>query len=204
MIKRKKPKKLKGDELFLNSGGSDMKVSDFWSYAFSNLNSNVLRGALAEFFIEAALKENCEIDIRNPWGDFDILYKEFRIEVKCSSFLQDWDQDILTNVNFTGLKANDLYWSSAVNGKQIQNKENKKYKADIYILSLLAEKSPEKLNILDLKQWRFFILTLNELKKLTNSGNSISLRKLEKNRVKDVSFSEIKNELEKIIKSSKK
>lgn len=194
MYKRKEVKKLSGNENFKNETFS---VLDFWQYGFSNLNSNVLRGSLAEFIVENALKEKEEIGIRNPWGDFDILYKDKKIEVKCSSYLQDWDQKELSKIVFSGLKAKDLYWSSAVG--EFNNDKKKDYKADIYILCLVDHKNPETLNLLDLKQWSFYILTREELKNTSNNSNTITITKLEKNKVIPVEYNNLKNYVNKII-----
>lgn len=175
MYKRIEPKKLTGSEVFTN-GNKKFNVLHFWQYAFSNLNSNVLRGALAEFIVENAIKDVSEIEIRNPWGDFDVLTKKgTKIEIKCSAYIQDWDQDKLSLPIFSGLKAKELYWSSAVSEKKVTKKS---YKANIYILVLEKHKEPETLDLLDLDQWDFFILTRDEISEITKDGNSVSLSKL--------------------------
>lgn len=56
----------------------------------------MIRGVLAEFIVENALKDNDEIEVRSPWGDYDVLYKGKKIEVKCSSYIQDWEQKNLS------------------------------------------------------------------------------------------------------------
>src|ERR1035437_3183304 len=92
--KRKAPIKLLGSELFKKTGSKEFSILKLWQYAFSNLNSNVLRGALAEFLVEMALSDNGEVGLRNPWGDYDVITKKgTKIEVKCCSDSQDWDQD---------------------------------------------------------------------------------------------------------------
>jgi hypothetical protein len=195
MLKRKEAKKLTGNELFKDK---DFSVLEFWQYGFSNLNSNVLRGSLAEFIIENLLKNKNEIGVRNPWGDYDILYKNKKIEVKCSSYLQDWDQKEYSKINFSGLKSKNLYWSSAV--APFNNDNTKNYKADIYVLCLVNHKDTETLNLLDLNQWSFYILKKEQLKDISNNGNSISLIKLEKNNVTPTEHKEVKNRLDEIIK----
>jgi len=90
MYKRIPVTKLTGNEQFRNIGDKKFSVLEFWRYGFSNLNSNVLRGALAEFIVENALRGNEEIDVRNPWGDSDVIATDGKkIEVKCCSYLQD-------------------------------------------------------------------------------------------------------------------
>jgi len=194
MYKRLPLKKLSGQELFKNTKNK-FSVSDFWQYGFSNLNSNVLRGALAEFLVENAIKDKQDISIRNPWGDYDVKTKQgIRIEVKCSSYIQDWDQHKLSNIIFSGLKARTLYWSSAVGDFPKDNK--KEYKADIYILALLKHQDPMTLNILDLDQWCFYVLSKKQLKEVSSDKSSVSLARLEKYNIKPVSF----NQINKLIK----
>jgi hypothetical protein len=128
--------KLTGKETFKNTGTKKFSILEFWQYGFSNLNSNVMRGVLAEFIVESALKNNMEIETRSPWGNYDVFYLGKKIEVKCSAYIQDWDQNKLTTIRWSGLKAKDLYYSEAVAKKSTLNK-NRDYKADIYILAFV-------------------------------------------------------------------
>src|SRR4051812_35112848 len=138
--KRITPIKLTGQEPFINTHGKHFTVLNFWQYAFSILNSNVLRGALAEFLVENALKDLPDIDIRSPWGDWDVLAPgNTKIEVKCCSYIQDWDQNDYSKVVFSGLKAKGVYYSEAVQSYKDVSAEAT-YKADIYVLALLHHK----------------------------------------------------------------
>jgi hypothetical protein len=193
MIKRIEPKKLSGKEIFINTGKKKFSVNDFWRYAYSNLNSNVLRGSLAEFLVESALNGTEFIGIRRQWLDYDVLFNGFKIEVKCGSYLQDWDQDKLSKIIFSGLKAKDGYWSSAVG--PFNANDYKKYKADIYVFALLHHKDPSSLNILDLSQWCFYVMTKNQLESVAKGSCSVSLTTLEKSDIKSVSFEELKNKI---------
>jgi len=189
MYKRIPVNKLAGSELFKNIGDKKFSVLEFWRYGFSNLNSNVLRGALAEFIIENALRSNEQIDVRNPWGDSDVVAPNGKnIEVKCCSYIQDWDQDDYSKIIWSGLKAKSLYWSSAVS--EFPRKEAD-YKSDIYILALFKHQEHATLDILNMDQWCFFVLSKEKIKEVTKNGNSISLIKLEKFGIESVSFNEL-------------
>lgn len=187
MYKAKPVVKLTGSEQFINSG-KNFTVLDFWQYGFSNLNSNVLRGALAEFLVENALKDADDIVIRNPWGDFDVEYQGKKIEVKCCSYLQDWDQKELSRIVWSGLKAKEIYWNDAVS--KLSDKAAD-YKADIYVLSLLKHQVTDSLNILDLDQWCFYVLSREELAVISNNGSSVSLARLEKHNIQSRSFTQL-------------
>ncbi|HMO78146.1 MAG TPA: hypothetical protein PKA42_02500 [Candidatus Paceibacterota bacterium] len=187
MYKKLPVRKLTGSEVFTNSGPKRFNVLEFWQYGFSSLNSNVLRGALAEFIVENALKQNNEIDVRSPWGDYDVLYQDKKIEVKCCAYIQDWDQNDYSIIKWSGLKAKELHYSDAVQ-KKSEMVRTVAYKSDIYVLALFKHQEHATLDILDINQWCFYVLPKDEIKRLTKDGNSISLSKLNKHNVEPVSF----------------
>lgn len=195
MYKRIPVSKLTGSEQFKNVGRKKFSVLEFWQYGFSSLNSNVLRGALAEFIVENALKDNMEIEVRSPWGDYDVLYKGKKIEVKCCSYIQDWDQTKFTTVQWSGLKAKELYYSEAVTKLSELNKLAD-YKSDIYVLALFKHQEHATLDILDMDQWCFYILTKEQLSAITKNRSSVSLALLKKNNIDPVSFKDIQNTIE--------
>jgi len=189
MYKRIPVIKLTGNEQFRNIGDKRFSVLEFWRYGFSNLNSNVLRGALAEFIVENALRGNGEIDVRNPWGDSDVIAPDDKkIEVKCCSYIQDWDQNDFSRITWSGLKAKTLYWSSAVSEYPRADAD---YKSDIYVLALFKHQDPATLDILDIDQWCFWVLTKDKIKEVTKGGNSVSLVKLQKFGIEPVHFNDL-------------
>lgn len=194
MYKRLPVKKLTGSEQFKNTGGKKFSVLEFWRYGFSNLNSNVLRGVLAEFIIENAIKDSGQATVRSPWGDYDVLAPNGKkIEVKCCSYIQDWDQKELSKIVWTGLKAKDLYYSSAVSNNLKLTTRKTDYKADIYVFCLLKHQDPKTLDILNMDQWCFYVLSKEKVKEISRNGNSISLVRLEKIGMKPISFKEIED-----------
>ncbi|HCC05344.1 TPA: hypothetical protein DEP58_03495 [Patescibacteria group bacterium] len=189
MYKKLPVRKLTGSELFRNSGHKSFSVLEFWQYGFSSLNSNVLRGALAEYIVENALKQNSEIEVRSPWGDYDVLFKDKKIEVKCCSYIQDWDQSKLTTIKWSGLKATELYYSEAV--KKLSELKTSDYKSDIYVLALFKHQDHATLDILDMDQWCFYILSKDKLREVSKDKRSISLALLQKNGIEPVSFTDL-------------
>lgn len=193
MHKNRPVQKLNGHELF-KSADKSFSVLDFWQYAFSSLNSNVLRGALAEFLVETALRDVADIGVRNPWGDYDLLTPAGeKVEVKCAAYLQDWDQKELSRIVWTGLKAKELYWSSAVNTESDSSPAD--YKADLYVLAMVHHTDPKTLDLLDLRQWSFFVLTRDELKRIARNGSSVSLSRLKEAGQKPISYNALSNRL---------
>ncbi len=195
MYKRIPVSKLTGSEQFKNVGQKKFSVLEFWQYGFSSLNSNVLRGALAEFIVENALKDNMEIEVRSPWGDYDVLYDGKKIEVKCCSYIQDWDQNKLSTIQWSGLKAKELYYSEAVTKLSDLNK-TADYKSDIYILALFKHQEHATLDILDMDQWCFYVLNKEQLSTITKNRSSVSLALLKKCNIEPIYFSDIQNAIE--------
>ena len=195
MYKRIPVSKLTGSEQFKNVGQKKFSVLEFWQYGFSSLNSNVLRGALAEFIVENALKENMEIEVRSPWGDYDVLYKGKKIEVKCCSYIQDWDQNKLTTIQWSGLKAKELYYSEAVTKLADLNKVAD-YKSDIYVLALFKHQEHVTLDILDMDQWCFYVLSKDELRNISKNRGSVSMVLLTKQQISPVCFQDLREKVE--------
>ncbi|MGM0609154.1 MAG: hypothetical protein ACQESP_12155 [Candidatus Muiribacteriota bacterium] len=191
MYKRKPEEKLTGSEQFANIANKEFTVLDFWQYGFSNLNSNIIRGVLAEFLVEKALHDEVDIGLRNPWDDFDVEYKGKKIEVKSCAYLQDWDQERLSNIQWSGLKAKTLCWSSAVKGEF--KDQVAEYKSDVYVLALLKHKETDTLDILDLDQWCFYVLSKDRLREISGDKPAVSLSLLERNDVKPVHFADLIN-----------
>jgi len=194
MYKRIEVKKFTGDEQFKNVGDKKFSVLDFWRYGFSNLNSNVLRGAFAEFIVENALRTREQIDVRNPWGDSDVVAPNGKnIEVKCCSYIQDWDQEDYSRISWSGLKAKHIFYASL--DRSMVNTSVKErpvdYKSDIYVLSLFKHQDHATLDILDMNQWCFWVLTKERIKEITKNGNSISLVKLQKFNIKSITFCDL-------------
>ncbi|MEK7638971.1 MAG: hypothetical protein AAB388_02285 [Patescibacteria group bacterium] len=187
--------KLTGSEQFKNVGQKKFSVLEFWQYGFSSLNSNVLRGALAEFIVENALKDNMEIEVRSPWGDYDVLYKGKKIEVKCCSYIQDWDQNKLTTIQWSGLKAKELYYSEAVTKLSELNKLAD-YKSDIYVLALFKHQEHATLDILDMDQWCFYVLSKDELRNISKNRASVSMVLLTKQQISPVCFQDLREKVE--------
>lgn len=194
MYKKLQVRKLTGFEQFKNTNNKSFSVLEYWQYGFSNLNSNVLRGALAEFLVENALKDTGDIEVRSPWGDYDVLFQGTKIEVKCCSYIQDWDQNEYTTIRWSGFKATKLYYSDAVE-KQSELSKVPEYKSDIYVLSLFKHQDHATLDILDMDQWCFYVLTREYLKEISKDGNSISLSALIKNGVEPVPFSDLRQRI---------
>lgn len=148
-----------------------LKLSDFWSWAHSNILENVERGKLAEYIVATAI--DCENIINENFLEYDLITKEnIKIEVKSSSYLQSWRQKNYSNIIFNIAKT--YRWDST-NGKY---EDTKKRQADIYVFCVLKHKEEITLNPLDIAQWDFYIISTRLLDKWCTENKTISLNKL--------------------------
>lgn len=140
------------------SGESVFTIGEFWSWAFSDLQDNVLRGEFAEFIVARAL--GIDLHVRQAWTNYDLETEDgIRIEVKASAFLQSWDQNKLSNLKFSGLKART--WNP-IDGYD----KEKTYRADVYVFCVQTAKTHEEYDQFDLSQWEFRVVPRKELERL--------------------------------------
>ena len=126
---------------------------------------------VAEFIIATALG----IDIRKPrdgWASFDLTYRGCGIEVKSASYHQRWHQEQMSKISFNVSKHKGY---DANTNKMDQ--ESRRH-ADIYVLSLLAEKDRDKVNPLDMDQWRFWVADASFFDGRGRSQHSITYNSL--------------------------
>ena len=93
---------LSGDEPFTCSFTTlpQRILKDFWSWNSSDLLNNTLRGALAEYIVAMAL--GIELTYaREDWSEYDLVTSDrIKVEVKCSAYLQSWEQNKLSDIRF--------------------------------------------------------------------------------------------------------
>lgn len=147
---------------FEDSGSpiDDWHVSDFWSWSFSDMTENWLRGILGEYFVARALKLTDEP--RQGWKSWDLQTKDgTRIEVKTSGYRQTWHEE----------GDDESVAEFRINKVSVYCEETKRYSdvkyrpAHIYVFCLHSSKDL-KPNPLDVSQWEFFVLAKKTLDRL--------------------------------------
>jgi hypothetical protein len=173
---------------------SELTVLDYWRWAHSNLSSNIERGRIAEYLVsKAAGAANADF-VQEPWADWDVVLSDgTTVEVKCSSYIQDWDQNGYSTVQFRGLRAKELYFSEAV--KPLAAMAAKDYKADLYALRVQHHKEHETFSVLNLSQWSFYVLTREELRQCAKNGDSVGLNTVVRNGFAAIAYSDLGAEL---------
>ena len=92
--------RLTGDEHFTYEGSPiNRLLNDFWAWQASDLLTNSIRGALAEYIVATALDIDGTYRM-NDWHEYDLKYCGKKIEVKSSAYLQSWERDRLSRISF--------------------------------------------------------------------------------------------------------
>jgi len=178
-----------GEEpLKFNKANLPFKLLDFWKWSVSDLVSNATRGRLAEFIVATATNINLNVP-RDEWAAYDLITPDnIKIEVKSAAFIQSWYQEKLSKISFS-IKPS-LYWDSKTNK---QSKTKSRY-VDIYVMCLLFTTNQEIIDPLDLDQWKFYVLSVQEINNYKRSQLSITLKSLEK-LTKSVSYDQLNQEV---------
>jgi hypothetical protein len=146
----------------------DFLLNDFWKWQASDLLNNTLRGALAEFIVAKALG----IETNSPridWGPYDLLFfGRGRIEVKSSAYVQSWEQNRDSSLNFSIRQTRA--WDS-ISGYE----EEQKHQSDMYIFCVLNEKDRKKADPLILDQWDFYPALTSEIEELFPGRQSMGI-----------------------------
>ena len=178
----KDKKVLSGKEPFLiNNELQEKTVKDFWAWSLSRLLMDGPRGDLAEYIVRMALDEDVETPKRG-FGECDIVYRDCRIEVKCSSLLQEWERkklsrpvfSIAKTVNCDIAERDGKYYYVGRDGSEA------KRRSDVYVFCLFANINRETANPLDMNQWKFWIASTAKINEVFGDRRSISLGSFKK------------------------
>jgi len=162
---------LTGNEHFTYDGmPAGILLNDFWAWNSSDLLNNTLRGALAEFIVASAIGLETS-ECREDWTAYDLQSKSGRkIEVKSSAYLQSWNQEKISRIQFSVRPARS--WNSENN----YSYEAKRW-SDLYVFCLYASKNRNE-SPLQLERWEFYVLPTITLDKHCGNQKSITLNSL--------------------------
>lgn len=151
---------------------SPSSTSGDWSS--SDLVSNATRGRIAELLVSRAL--GVDGGIQNEWDAYDLTTASgrLRIEVKSSAYLQSWAQRDVSSISF------DIRETAAwdANSNTFASRDNRRRQAHVYVFALLAHRTKEPLNALDVSQWDFFLLDTSILNQHAQRQRRISRERL--------------------------
>jgi len=154
--------KLSPDEELPNLHGAT--VGEFWSWAYSDVQNNTDRAVFAEFLVGSAL--GVTDGVSAGWGDFDLLYRDKKIEVKSSAYLQSvsWGERRLSRISF------DIKERVSLGNRA----------ADCYVFCVHAEKNRAKANVLDAGQWQFYVLSTKRINAELDKQKSAALSTIQR------------------------
>ena len=178
---------LSGSEKFtINGLDAKIAISDFWSWAYSDIINNTYRGVLAEFIVFSSMFDISRpySQVRADWLPYDITSPSGkRIEVKSASYLQSWTKDFYSKIMFD--IAPKHIWSPD-EGYSLKRKRN----CDLYVFcvytALTTDKSP-----LDLDLWDFYVLPASVLNDRVPEQKTIGLQSLLKLKPVKTSYSSL-------------
>ena|SRR5437588_373901 len=164
-----------GDRLFGDAIlPPDVRLTDFWRWAFSDLSEDYLKGFFAEWMVAVLLGLPVQDSRRLEFLRFDHARGTKRIEVKSTARWQSWkvlDEEGRprsipkkpatpdTKIRFAGLRTDDG-----------------RYNADVYVFCFHTEQDFARWNALDLSQWEFYVVLQRDLQRL--GTKSIGLKKV--------------------------
>ncbi len=168
-------------------GLSHVTVTDFWSWAYSDILSNRNRAVFAEFIVGYLLDA---LDApRIEWDAVDLRYRGKTLEVKSAGYIQSWPQKRLSRVSFNiGRKYSWFADSNSCSPNAVRP-------ADGYVFCLFVTTEHEKANVLDLDQWKFWTVSSMQMDREFKDCKSISLSKLSQIR-QPVEYHTLKREVD--------
>jgi len=165
-------------------------IKDFWQWTYSDLLISHNRNDLGLFLVANAL-ELTKMP-RIDWGGVELRYRNKKIAVKTSGYVQSWRQKKPKRVLY------DIAPKKGIDAKTEDSLTFRNREAEIYIFCLLTEKEVSKIDVLDTNQWKFYVVRTSVLDENFNDKKKIGLRPLNK-MVTPVSQNKVKSILDDLI-----
>jgi hypothetical protein len=182
-----------GQEYFhLNSIPLPINLLNFWQWSASDLLTNTNRGRLAEFIVASALGKHNKV--KEEWLPYDLITDSgIKLEIKSSAYLQSWHQNKLSRIIIDISPKRS--WDPSTNKLSSTLKRN----SDVYIFCLQNHKNIESLDIFNISQWHFYILSTSILNDKLPNQKSISLISLQKLKPIFSTYNALKASIEKCL-----
>jgi len=163
-----------------------VEKTDFFNWAYSDLLVNNQRGHLAEYLVALAL--GIDNDKRIEWDAYDLKYKNLKIEIKSSAYVQAWEQTKPSIISFGVAKTRALENNSY--------SDEMKRQADIYIFCVLKHEDRNTINPLNFEQWDFYVVPTDLINKELGNQKTVKLSTLKLIGASPVAFENIKNSID--------
>ncbi len=179
---------LSDDEKIIGADG--LLVGEFWRWAYSDILSNRNRAIFAEFLVASALGQ-----VESPrveWDAVDVYYDDIKVEVKSAAYLQSWEQKELSTIRFDIAKKKPWYAKTNTYG------DHEVRASDVYVFCLFGEKDKGKADVLNVGQWRFYVVATDVINDMFGDTKSVSLKRLE-GLCRGVCYSEISSAIDGVV-----
>lgn len=171
---------------FLNH--HSLTIGDFWSWAYSNVLDNTIRSVLAEFIVGYAL--DVVDHPRLEWDAVDLRYSGKKIEVKCSAYIQSWEQHSKhSTIRFDIGKKKA--WDAETNVYTLEPIRS----ADCYVFCLYTEMDKMSANPLDLAKWEFYVVHSDQIEQYFAMQKEVALSRI-KALCSPVHYQQLKQEID--------
>lgn len=131
--------------------GTDLRLVDFWTWAYSDIAVNTVRPILVEFLVADALGDTRPV--RTEWANFDIETPDgIRVEVKSSAYLQRWPQRRLSMIRF------DRLAGRFVDPQTQELADAPTVRADVFVFAVQTATDPARYDAFDVAQWDFYVV----------------------------------------------
>lgn len=147
-----------------------------------------MRGILAEFLVAKAVDDPSPL--RHAWDNFDVTTPSgIRVEVKSSAYLQSWRQRKHSRITFAGLTGREYSY------EQNELAAEPSLRADVYVFALHTCQVPDQYDVLDTRDWRFYVVPVATLLAQGSPG-SVSLSFFERVGTPPVPYTELGSAIE--------
>jgi hypothetical protein len=164
------PERLNPETAIPGLGG--LTVGDFWAWAYSDILANTARGMFAEFLVGVAL-DAVEHVRPTDRESFDLFYGDHKIEVKASAYVQSQHQDELSAIRFGIGESGDWDVETSTYGTE------RTRAVDCYVFCLFFEEDRDVADVLDVRQWEFYVLSTQRINDELEDQKSVGLSKIQ-------------------------
>lgn len=165
-----------GNEPFLiNEKATNLTITDYWRWAYSDLINNIDHHALAEFIVASSiglLRTDTET-FRNVLKPYDLLSMEgFRITVKSAAYVRSRDSKHPDHISF-GIAPARIPVETGDHKMDAPIQRN----SDVYVFCIYTSMSKDE-TPLSLDLWEFYVLATAVLNEKKPTHKTITLSSL--------------------------
>lgn len=152
-------------------------VVEFWRWAFGNLCDDTLKGLYVEWLVGRLLGLDLPLGGRNGGTNSDLILDDgIRIEIKSTAYWQSWKlynetgralpPEEIEQRHFERLEKPLKFRLRRTRDAVDRSGTEARLWSDLYVFAAHYEKDPRAMDLLDMRQWRFYCLRRDEVERL--------------------------------------